>query len=176
MAGETGRPRNAAVNDAVLGATVALLGERGYQGLRINDVAERSGVAKTTVYRRWPTLTHLVVAAMEHALGQRDIEPTGNLGTDLDRMIRTGYGDLHGHADAQLRAAYRRRIIDPIRSRGITLLEDAMRRGEIRDSIDPEVVADAVIGGLVYRAAILAEPLGVEEACAFARRVVGLAR
>ena len=181
MAGETGRPRNAAVNDAVLGATVALLGERGYQGLRINDVAERSGVAKTTVYRRWPTLTHLVVAAMEHALGQRDIEPTGNLGTDLDRMIRAGYGalvgggtsllavalDLHGHADAQLRAAYRRRI---------TLLEDAMRRGEIRDSIDPEVVADAVIGGLVYRAAILAEPLGVEEACAFARRVVGLAR
>ena len=51
-----------------------------------------------------------------------------------------------------------------------------MRRGEIRDSIDPEVVADAVIGGLIYRAAILAEPLGVEEACAFARRVVGLAR
>ena len=96
MAGETGRPRNAAVNDAVLGATVALLGERGYQGLRINDVAERSGVAKTTVYRRWPTLTHLVVAAMEHALGQRDIEPTGNLGTDLDRMIRAGYGALVG--------------------------------------------------------------------------------
>ena len=193
MAGETGRPRNAAVNEAVLGATVALLGERGYQGLRINDVAERSGVAKTTVYRRWPTLTHLVVAAMEHARGQRDIGPTGNLGTDLDRMIRTGYGarvggrnisdseaavalDLHGHADAQLRAAYRRRIIDPIRSRGIALLEDAMRRGEIRDSIDPEVVADAVIGGLIYRAAILAEPLEVEEACAFARRVVGLAR
>ena len=188
MAGEAGRPRNAAVNDAVLGATVALLRECGYQGLRINDVAERSGVAKTTVYRRWPTLTHLVVAAMEHALGQRDIEPTGNLGMDLDRMIRTGYGalvgggtsllavalDLHGHADAQLRAAYRRRIIDPIRSRGIALLEGAMRKGEIRDSIDPEVVADAIIGGLVYRAAILAEPLGVEEACAFARKVVGL--
>ena len=70
--------------------------------------------------------------------------------------------------------AYCRRIIDPIRSRGITLLEDAMRRGEIRDSTDPEVVADAVIGGLVYRAAILVEPLGVEEACAFARKVVGL--
>ena len=188
MVGETGRPRNAAVNDAVLGATVALLRECGYQGLRINDVAERSGVAKTTVYRRWPTLTHLVVAAMEHALGQRDIEPTGNLGMDLDRMIRTGYGalvgggtsllavalDLHGHADAQLCAAYRRRIIDPIRYRGIALLEGAMRRGEIRGSIDPEVVVDAIIGGLVYRAAILAEPLGVEEACAFARKVVGL--
>ena len=72
--------------------------------------------------------------------------------------------------------AYRRRIIDPIRSRGIPLLEGAMRREEIRDSIDPEVVVDAVIGGLIYRAATLAEPLGVEEACAFARRVVGLAR
>lgn len=70
--------------------------------------------------------------------------------------------------------AYRRRIIDPIRSRGIPLLEGAMRREEIRDSIDPEVVVDAVIGGLIYRAATLAEPLGVEEACAFSRRVVGL--
>lgn len=190
MAGETGRPRNAAVDDAVLEVTVALLRERGHRGLRINDVAERSGVAKTTVYRRWPTLTHLVVAAMEHALGERDIEPTGNLEVDLDRMIRAGYGalvsdgtsllaaalELHGHADAQLRAAYRRRIIDPIRSRAINLLDGAMLRGEVRDSIAPEILVDAVIGGLIYRAAILAEPLGVEDACAFAREVIGLAQ
>lgn len=39
--------------------------ERGYAGLRINDIAEASGVAKTTIYRRWADDDHLVVGAME---------------------------------------------------------------------------------------------------------------
>ena len=54
--------------DAVLvrfhGERPELLASHGYAGLRIDEVAASSGVAKTTIYRRWPGLAHLVVAAM----------------------------------------------------------------------------------------------------------------
>ena len=44
-----GRPRDAAIDPVVLDTTIRLLGERGYAGLRINDIAEASGAAKTTI-------------------------------------------------------------------------------------------------------------------------------
>jgi AcrR family transcriptional regulator len=58
---------------AVLSATVALLSERGYGGTSVDEISRRSGVAKTTIYRHWPTRTDLL----------RDACST--LGTPLDR-------------------------------------------------------------------------------------------
>lgn len=52
------------VVDRVIRATGELLGEVGYAALRIEDVAVRSGVNKTTIYRRWPTRAELVAATM----------------------------------------------------------------------------------------------------------------
>lgn len=45
----------------------ALLAERGYRELTVDAVAERAGVAKTTVYRRWPSKGALVAAAIAPA-------------------------------------------------------------------------------------------------------------
>lgn len=181
-----GRPRDASVDDAVLVTTISLLGERGYAGLRINDIAEASRTAKTTIYRRWPTLTHLVVAAMKHALGERRFEATGEIEADLDGLIEAGLGflidgrsvllaialDVHRQDDADLRAAYRRSIIDPMREQAIAIIMAAIKRGDLDEDTQPEVVVDAVIGGFVYRSAILAEPLSLEQAKAFWRSVL----
>src|SRR5438445_13559594 len=57
--------RSARVRQAVLDAAFAELGEKGYGGLSIEAVAQRSGVAKTTVYRRWPTRDELVDDALD---------------------------------------------------------------------------------------------------------------
>src|SRR2546429_9224383 len=57
--------RSARVRQAVLDAAFAELGEKGYGGLSIEAVALRSGVAKTTVYRRWPTRDELVADALD---------------------------------------------------------------------------------------------------------------
>lgn len=181
-----GRPRSASVDDAVLDATIRLLGEHGYAGLRINDIATESKTAKTTIYRRWPSLVHLVVAAMEHALGSREIPSTGNMEADLDSLVEVGLSaligngsallavalDIHRQSDAALHSAYRQHIIDPLRERAISLLSEAMQRGELTPTEHPENLVDAVIGGLIYRAVVLAEPVSVEQAKDFWRDVL----
>src|SRR5215469_4158725 len=60
--GRRGRPRDSAVDSRVLDAAWDLLHAKGFAGLTVDEVAERAGTAKTTVYRRWPTKDHLAVA------------------------------------------------------------------------------------------------------------------
>ena len=57
--------RSARVVATVLRTTLEVLGQQGYAGLRIEDVAARAGVNKTTIYRRWPTKEDLIAAAIE---------------------------------------------------------------------------------------------------------------
>ncbi len=180
-----GRPRNAEASQAVLTTTISLLSERGYARLRVNDIAEASGVAKTTIYRRWPTMTHLVVDAMEHTLGQRSFEPTGNTEKDLDHLTEValsgliGEGesllaaalDIHRQNDSDLRAAYRKRIIDPIREQAILVVKKAQHKGELDKEHRPEALVNAVIGGIVYRIAILGEPVTIDQAKQFWRAI-----
>ena len=50
-----GRPRDPAVDEAILSAAVDLLGEVGYARLTMEQVAERAGVGKASLYLRWPS-------------------------------------------------------------------------------------------------------------------------
>src|SRR5207244_13096978 len=58
-----GRPRDETRNVAILEATLAVLGEVGYDRLTIDAVAARAKASKATVYRRWPGKAALVVDA-----------------------------------------------------------------------------------------------------------------
>ena len=64
-----GRPRRAGADAEILGVALSLVREKGYRELTVDAVAERSGVAKTTIYRRWPTKAALVTAAIEPLVG-----------------------------------------------------------------------------------------------------------
>src|SRR6202034_3827583 len=57
-------PRVARTRAAVLGAAIDLLAERGYSGFSVEGVVERTGIAKTTLYRHWPTRDDLLAAAI----------------------------------------------------------------------------------------------------------------
>ena len=59
-----GRPRKASADREILEATVELLRERGYREFSVDVVSERTGIAKTTIYRRWPSKADLVAAAI----------------------------------------------------------------------------------------------------------------
>jgi AcrR family transcriptional regulator len=78
-----GRPRDPSLDDAVLGATVELLAERGYAGLRVGDVAERAGSGLGALYRRWPGKRDLVLAALERIVPDRDLPVTDDARADL---------------------------------------------------------------------------------------------
>lgn len=62
-----GRPRREGADEEILAVVRTLLEERGYRELSVDEVAERAGVAKTTVYRRWPSKGALVAAAIAPA-------------------------------------------------------------------------------------------------------------
>src|ERR1700737_4041794 len=61
-----GRPRAEDRTPAILEAAKELMGEVGYDRLRIQDVADRAGAGLATLYRRWPTKQALVADAIRH--------------------------------------------------------------------------------------------------------------
>jgi AcrR family transcriptional regulator len=63
-----GRPRRAGADEEILAVTLELLRATGYRDFNVDDVAARTGIAKTTIYRRWPTKEALVSAAVEPTL------------------------------------------------------------------------------------------------------------
>ncbi|HVM67477.1 MAG TPA: helix-turn-helix domain-containing protein, partial [Acidimicrobiales bacterium] len=89
--------RGAAVRDGVLDACLAILSERGYD-FAVEEVAERAGVHKTTIYRRWPSKAQLVAATMDRFAAvavpvERSADPVADLSTlavAVARSLRLG--------------------------------------------------------------------------------------
>jgi AcrR family transcriptional regulator len=73
-----GRPRDTSRDVAILDATLSLLTEIGYEQLSMEAVAGRSGVAKTTVYRRYRDKAALVAAAVEYRSHDTPPEPAAD--------------------------------------------------------------------------------------------------
>jgi len=83
-----GRPRDPEVDEAVLVSTLALLGEQGYQRLRVGDIAQRSGVGLGALYRRWPSKRDVVIAAVARMVPDRDVPVTDDPEADVREGLR----------------------------------------------------------------------------------------
>ena len=85
-----GRPRDPALDSAILTAALELFVTHGITGMSIEQVAKRAGVGKPTIYRRWSTKELLVADAIE---------------ADLPKLLACGEGntlDSLGLAGVQL--------------------------------------------------------------------------
>ncbi|SCG53714.1 TetR/AcrR family transcriptional regulator [Micromonospora halophytica] len=89
--------RSAQVRRRVLDAVTALLVEQGYDALTVDAVADRSGVHRTTVYRRWRDVGGLLAGVLAEATGE-DWRPrdTGSLDGDLVAINREVHEALTG--------------------------------------------------------------------------------
>src|SRR5215475_3487601 len=77
------RPRLPSADQVIVEATRVLLLENGYAGVSIEGVAARAGVAKTTIYRRWPSKAELVFEVAIHRSRLGPAPDTGTLVGDL---------------------------------------------------------------------------------------------
>lgn len=76
--------RNARVRAQILGATAELVARDGIAGFRYEEVAERAGVHRASVYRNWPDREELVAEALlRYAEDLASIADTGDLHRDL---------------------------------------------------------------------------------------------
>jgi AcrR family transcriptional regulator len=160
-----GRPRSEEAHRAILDATLTLLDEGGYGPLTIEAVAARAGVGKTTIYRRWPSKLELVIEAASEMRPALPPEDTGSVQGDFvafqrAQVARVAAGPLPRIAprllaesvgDAELHAAFRRELIEPLRAAIGEILRRGIDRGELRGDLDPEIATDIVHGTIVYR-------------------------
>ena len=82
-----GRPRDAAIDELVLRATLDLLAERGMEATTIQAVSDRTGIARATIYLRWPGRSALILAALRWAVGRPPFELSGDIATDFERVV-----------------------------------------------------------------------------------------
>src|SRR5450759_3563268 len=73
--------------DRVLTTTFELLGESGVGGFTVDEVARRSGVAKTTIYRHWPSREALVIDACSRISDEQEVPDTGSLEGDVSACL-----------------------------------------------------------------------------------------
>lgn len=174
------RPRSAEARSKVLAAASDLMAARGVSSLTIDEVANRSGVAKTTIYRHWPERTSLIIDAVNAQLEHVGIPDTGSLRGDLTTffggMIRT---DLSGNVgdiipcliEAAGRDPEMANLLDRIgsqRRRGIeVILERAITRGEIDPTSDLNPLVGVIVGPILYEKMIRRRSLTPEyvDAC-----------
>jgi AcrR family transcriptional regulator len=160
MTTEIGRPRDPRIDDAVLRATVELVGQTPYAELAVDAIARRAGTSKPAIYRRWPSKAHLVHEAVFPLDDATELPDTGTLTGDVREMVRrtvevlttpAAIAALPGlvaemAADLTLHAALLERF-SGILSRGLTdRLEDAVARGEVRSDVTAADLTEAVAG------------------------------
>jgi AcrR family transcriptional regulator len=76
------------VEEAVFDATLGLLASRDYREINMEALAERAGVSRTTIYRRWPSKAAVVSAAVSSLyLDRVEVPDTGSLSRDLVALL-----------------------------------------------------------------------------------------
>ncbi|MEG8183852.1 TetR/AcrR family transcriptional regulator [Nocardia terpenica] len=161
-----GRPRDPAVERAILRATLDRLAADGYSRMSVADIARAAGVTKPTVYRRWPSKRELVSAALDFSLatdapggaGPDPAAPAGidGLRTALRRLDPTASSSrplrLLGSILAEeahnpeLVAVVRERAIGPRLARFADALRALQHRGDIRPDLDIDAVCTLCYG------------------------------
>ena len=167
-----GRPRDPAIDRAILQATLKLLTDRGYAGMSVEGVASAAGVGKTAIYRRFPSKAELAAAAIGSLRDDWGPLPnTGSARSDIVEMLTKVQAALaHGPGFAMIGALlveerrnpglfelFRERVFQPRRAEAIKVLQRGVARGEIRADADLAVAAEAMIGSVMARH-ILAAP------------------
>jgi AcrR family transcriptional regulator len=133
----------------------------------MDEVAERAGVSKATIYRWWPSKETLALDALYHEWDSARPEPsdTGSLRADLLALLRPWiqrvrarpYGRVvaelvaEAQTDPEFASIYHARFVAPRREPARALLRRAIDRGELHPDIDVDLALDLVYGPLFHR-------------------------
>jgi AcrR family transcriptional regulator len=167
--------RSARTEKAILDATRELLAEGGVRELTVERVAARSGVAKTSIYRRWRSKHELALAVLldmvENVVATPDLGDTRKelisfvnaavriLGSTLMGRVMQGLvSDLA--TDPDLAAAFRKQVVAMRVAEVRRLVERGIERGDLRPDTDVELTHELLFGPVYYRLLLSGGKLG----------------
>jgi AcrR family transcriptional regulator len=168
--------RSARVREAVLDAAFAELDEHGYSAFSIEAVARRSGVHKTTIYRRWPTREALLVYALD-SRSDRDlpVPNTGSVRADLRQfgeLVLAKLTSTHGNAllKSLVSAAddspdVRAKVGKFWRERldvGVAVVSRGIASGELPHDLDADLLIEAFLAPIYLRVLFSQTPVTPE--------------
>jgi AcrR family transcriptional regulator len=158
------RPRSEEARLRTIEATIEALLDLGAEGLTMEEVAERSGVAKSTIYRHFGTREHLVAESVRACVVEQPTPDSGSLAEDLTELFsRWDESDDTKRLnelvplliDAARRDTGMREVLDVLlveRQRPMrTVLRLAQARGEIDPDLDLDIAVAVLIGPFTYR-------------------------
>lgn len=178
-----GRPRSPRADEAILAAARELMAEGGLGNLTVEGTALRAGVAKTTVYRRYPSKLDLAVAAIAALVADApaadSIEDATTAGLTLFEQSMGSSGSQASYLAVAAAAAqdptvherFAETVLDPVQRNLAVTLQEAIERGEASRHTDLDFVYDVLIGTLMHRLVIRKKPMDAGFATRFTELV-----
>ena len=171
------RVRPEEIETVIIDTVFENLQKHGFRAVTIESISAKTGIAKTSIYRRWPNKAAMVMEAFLFRIGPgiefprkpRYVESSRLQMLALAKAFRGPFGSmikaLLGEAqfDAELAEAFRTRWITPRREAAKAVIQSAIRNKELRPDIDLDQALDALYGWLYYRLMIKSGPLS--DAC-----------
>ena len=169
-------PRSERSREAILAATRELLAdEGGVRSLTVEAVAARSGVAKTTIYRRWRDKWELALDAVMIDMLPRFTDPVDvgdtrkELITFVDSVTKLWASPPDGPAmqglvseiatQPELARVYREQVVEPRREQLRPVIERGIARGDLRPDTDLRLMHELLVGPILYRLLLSGPPL-----------------
>ena len=174
------RPRSEEARRKAIEAATDLIVERGVAALTIEEVAARSGVAKTTIYRHWPERPGLILDTVRASFQHVGTPDTGSLRGDLmaffGGLVRADLSGKVGRLmpcliDAASRDPEMELLLERLgEERQAPIMEivaRAQERGELPAGLDERVVIGSIVGPIVFRKVMQRQPVDASyiEAC-----------
>jgi AcrR family transcriptional regulator len=159
-----GRRRDPEIDARVLLAARNVYAEFGWASFHFDRVAKAAQVSRDVLYRRYSDREALLIDALADAV----LPTVAGEGPIRDRLMTyardiyayftsaDGVSSLRIHLEArqfpELYAMYRSRVVDPNFDVNISALNEAARRGELRETADPVAVLESIGGGVLIHA------------------------
>lgn len=160
--------------------------EVGFANATTDNVAERAGASKATIYRWWENKACLLAEALRVAVGHELPFPnTGNLEQDIRSQLRNFASLINGkrggsfrafvaaaQSDPEVASAFNKGWVEPRRDEARSVLESYRLRGDFAPDQDLEVLLDAMYGPFYLRIVLGAERISLAYADGVARTVL----
>ena len=148
------------VDDGITDATLALLRTRGPKSVTVEAVAARSGIAKTTIYRRHRDRRDMLSVALQRVTSPEPLGAQADAAERLRWLIREavkaievgiGFGGLAAmltDEDPEFTKLFRR-ILAEQRAELESMIDAAKADGSFHADVDGALLIDAVVGAVI---------------------------